>query len=897
LADITQQIDQLVQNQWPQWYKDHGQNFIAFVGAYYQWMQEEGNALYYSRNLYNIKDIDTTFENFIVHFKEKYFRNIQLGTSSDIRMLIKHATDIYRAKGSQRAVELLFQLAYGEQVEFYYPSRDLFRLSDGVWFKPQYLELSLSDINVSLNQKEVFGVTSNTVAFVDAVVRRFTAGRLQDVAYISAINGNFIAGEAIQPTDLSIPITQCPLLKGSLQQITFPGVGSGSNYTIGDIIPVNSVNGNNALFLVTNTTSDSIVTLQFEDGGYGYTTSPNLYQSTVNLTLANVTISNTEPLFNNAWNFLDTVTQPLASINYRQANAIFAYGDTLINYNGANIAAVGYIIGINQSNSTAGQITVSVSSGNVGSNQQFYTIGNTKTANLTLANGYTDITATGQYIANSANIQLILTSLSGNFVTGETVFQYNPGRLIPWGEGVVQTYNTSSNILSILMQRGILYKNKTLHGAISKATANVASVEARIGLVNVTNAFIASNIALMSSNNMSGNVSVVDVVQGNVHIGLTNTLNYAENILVGTDVIQPYLTTSIGSSFYGFPGNPTGNLTNLTIGQILSYANMTIGQISDILFLGSTLTSVAEPFVVLDQPQIADAKHYDDILSYTGATGTFPVGEIITQGITNARGQLRSTSNSSVMILERMRWANDFIVTTNSSTQLMGLLTGFTANCTNATFDFDSQVMGHNAVVDLTYAVGQGIVTNGVVIDSGFGFEEGENLSIGANLAVGVAVVNNYGTGSGYYANIGGNLSDAKRLFDGVYWQNFSYEIQSSLMLSKYQDLINELTHVAGTQMFGRYIFKTTNEGILNVESQFRTGNQYAKSAATTIGTKASLQHQNVHSVIKLSTMTVRANRQPQSVKVGRLAKTTAQTSGTGVWHHANGAANTPITL
>jgi hypothetical protein len=59
------------------------------------------------------------------------------------------------------------------------------------------------------------------------------------------------------------------------------------------------------------------------------------------------------------------------------------------------------------------------------------------------------------------------------------------------------------------------------------------------------------------------------------------------------------------------------------------------------------------------------------------------------------------------------------------------------------------------------------------------------------------------GQAPGYYLTKGGFLSDVKKLYDGYYWQNFSYEIISPLMVSKYYKMVQEVTHVAGTIMFG----------------------------------------------------------------------------------------------
>jgi hypothetical protein len=935
--DIFPQIDAFIQNQWPEWYQLNGSNFIAFVQAYFQWLEEEGNALYYSRNYYNIKDVDTTFDQFLVYFKEKYFLNIQLGTAADIRLLIKKALDLYRAKGTQQGTQLLFQLAYGETPSFYYPGTDLFKLSDGNWFQPKYLELSLSDNNVLLQQQEVIGAQSGAIAFVDAIIRRFTQHKLQDIAYISAIQGGvFQAGERLLPTNSAIlAFNECPTLKGSLNGIQISGAGTGINYQVGDIVPITSQNGNNALFLITNTASESVVSLVFDDGGYGYAANANLYTSTVNITLANVTISNTEPLYNNAWNFLDTITEPLASLNYNSANGTFQYGNLITTYYANDsIMGEGYIIGINQTNTSAGQVTVSVISGNVGNN--FYTTGNAIGATLNLANGYTNITATGNYIANASNCTVIFNNLtSGPFLVGEEVISLNPDRAVVWGSGFVSMVSNTN--VTLQMEKGIIYSNNQIIGQTSMAQANVVSVSTQIGLINVFNSFIASNLAYCSSNLMTANVSLVQPIVGNVSISLSPALNYSETIQSPTDVIEPYLTLPINSIAYGFPGNPTGNLSHLTIGQILSWGNLTIGEIANTFFLGANLTSAVQPFVVVDQPQISDRKIYDDILEYSNASGTFPIGDVITQGITNARGMVRENSNGSVLYLKRMRYANDFILTTNNSTQLSGLFSGFTANCTNVTFDFDSEPMGRNLQIGVDYSQGNGIIISGKIVDSGFGFVNEEGLTIGANDALGNAIVSNYGTGSGYYANIGGFLSGPKRLFDGVYYQHFSYEIISNLMLNKYQTLVKDITHVAGTALFGRFVWdQTSNTSVGMAQQTFKTGNQYSLNAVSSIVTTGATFHtSNGYGLTFTGVVQAKANLANRSIssklvfdalanfnglkrnislpsgfvfntsakhRINKLANTArtqvlthagAGFTGSYVWHHANGNANT----
>src|SRR6185503_18624874 len=84
-------ISNFVETQFPAFYRENSATFIAFVKAYYEWLESPENPLYLTRRLYEIKDVDDTLDEFIVQFKEKYLKGIQFDTAANIRMIIKHA--------------------------------------------------------------------------------------------------------------------------------------------------------------------------------------------------------------------------------------------------------------------------------------------------------------------------------------------------------------------------------------------------------------------------------------------------------------------------------------------------------------------------------------------------------------------------------------------------------------------------------------------------------------------------------------------------------------------------------------------------------------------------------------------------------------------------------------
>ena len=197
MRNIEKLISPLIESQFPAFYREEGPQFIAFVKAYYEWMEQPGNPLYQARNLNNYRDIDTTLDEFIVHFKEKYLRNIQFDTATNKKLLVKNSLDLYRSKGTERSIDLFFKLVYGADAEVKYPADNLFRLSDGTWEVPLYLEITNSKYNVDYVGKQIIGSLSGAKAFVEKYIRRRTDHGYVNILYVSDIVGNFINSEVI----------------------------------------------------------------------------------------------------------------------------------------------------------------------------------------------------------------------------------------------------------------------------------------------------------------------------------------------------------------------------------------------------------------------------------------------------------------------------------------------------------------------------------------------------------------------------------------------------------------------------------------------------------------------------------------------------------------------------
>ena len=58
MTSIEKTISPFIDQQFPAFYRENGKNFVAFVRAYYEWLESSGNAVFHARSLLDYVDID-----------------------------------------------------------------------------------------------------------------------------------------------------------------------------------------------------------------------------------------------------------------------------------------------------------------------------------------------------------------------------------------------------------------------------------------------------------------------------------------------------------------------------------------------------------------------------------------------------------------------------------------------------------------------------------------------------------------------------------------------------------------------------------------------------------------------------------------------------------------------
>ena len=158
----------------------------------------------------------------------------------------------------------------------------------------------------------------------------------------------------------------------------------------------------------------------------------------------------------------------------------------------------------------------------------------------------------------------------------------------------------------------------------------------------------------------------------------------------------------------------------------------------------------------------------------------------------------------------------------NNSYPITGTTTGANLTVISVTTDNESRITGFNASIAANVVTSEGSLSNLSVIDSGFGYVQDESVTItssdGTRVASAKANILEQGRSSGYYTTTRGFLDNNKYIHDGDYYQEFSYQVNSTLPFNQYSDILKQVVHVAGTKLFGSLV-KVSDIVIQNTET------------------------------------------------------------------------------
>ena len=349
MIESGQKTSLLVPSQLPEFIRDNPDysNFVLFLQAYYEWLEETDNVTDRTKNLLNYKDIDETTTEFLDYYYNDFLSYFPTEILADKQKVIKIAKELYQSKGTPASFQFLFRILYNSDVDFFYTKDAVLKASSGKWYVSKSLKLASDSLDyLETSQLRIIGETTKSIAtietatitgnkaeiFISDIQRLFQSGEISRVVDSNNQDVYFKDGNIVTSTTPGATILRSKIV-GQISQLRINPTLRGLLYRPGDPVVIegglNSPTGIGATAIVGTTTSGSIQRINLINGGYGFRPYPNSVIEITNGGGALAIIGSFDPSAANTAN----VSIPIDFIGLKTSVLIGA-----ANYNFANIA-------------------------------------------------------------------------------------------------------------------------------------------------------------------------------------------------------------------------------------------------------------------------------------------------------------------------------------------------------------------------------------------------------------------------------------------------------------------------------------------------------------------------------------------------------------------------------
>jgi len=733
------------------------------------------NPLFASRTLLKSRDIDSTTSSMLDHFTKEFLVNIPMTLSADKSLLIKHISDIYRAKGTSSSYDFLFKSLYDIQnLIFYTPKIDLLKLSSGNWQQDQSIRVITSDSVASFESHSIKGMQSGATGIVNRI-EKFAAGVFNVTElFLTNIIGTFIVGESVSSNDVD-GVFGNGISQGLLSDVVISSAGS--NYKIDDKLTFTGGGGVEAKAKVTSVGQGTLTDFTVFDGGDGYVENKSLdvnnfatfgtgFTGKIKDVIDSFTFSKNEDIIGN---YSATVFNDLA---YELSGDVTANSeDRLIDTLGFSKLDAGSIGSIQTTGSGSGyeaipQISVEeITTGDfVESSIQILNL-NADPDGLATTNAITGFFDAGEKITSN-NGNKIGTFFGDVFTSYESEIK-NPTRIRVKTIKFLDENVTQK--IPIAQRNDLLVNNSTYLAVSNPSVYHLQFVTG--GSASVNTIKYRRGIDARELFNSSNNTSACDWYPTSTGVTVTGgyqTLSFGITSLTRT-------STTATATTYGKHGLEDGQIVAITGASPAGYngtATITVASTTSFSYtVGGSLT--------------------------TPATGTILYNEDISVKFTLPFGH---TTDDEYAFSTIDFVSNEVITGANSA--------AFATVNTGVAFSAGGE-LGNNASIGVSAAdVGTGSIKSIEIQDPGVGFTSAPVITLpglGSENANLIAKISAMRVETGLYLDENGQPSSNKKLIDSDFYQDYSYSLIANKQLNEYQEVVFNLLHPTGTKLFGEF--------------------------------------------------------------------------------------------
>lgn len=161
-----------VDSLFPRELRDPAKTLIGLLEDYYTHVNEVGQPSAEINSMVEARDLDSAKADYLDLLQKEIAAVIPKNTVANRVNLYKNLSRYYNVRGSQESIELFFKIIFQDNVEVYFPRKDMLIASDGVWVAGKQRPI--------YSTAPLFGVIGNgtgakgTVTTVNGAIRRIT---------------------------------------------------------------------------------------------------------------------------------------------------------------------------------------------------------------------------------------------------------------------------------------------------------------------------------------------------------------------------------------------------------------------------------------------------------------------------------------------------------------------------------------------------------------------------------------------------------------------------------------------------------------------------------------------------------------------------------------------------
>lgn len=265
---IKEKLSSIVSSQLPEFVQADYTKFVAFIEAYYKFLEQDQGAYELIQNSSSYNDIDSTTEAFVKYFLKNYVKDFPLSTLANKKLLVKRIKDLYEAKGSEVSLKYIFNIIFEVDVDVTYPYENVLIASGGNWNQRYSLHVETTTGNPFLINNRFLQYTDNNIVYSTPITetRPFDTNITEIFLDRNFLAPNYDVGQTVIVNDGGTNVIFSGNILPTLTTVTVGSPGAG--FKIGKIYSIYREGGRGSLVKITNVNSTGGIT-EAKIIGYG----------------------------------------------------------------------------------------------------------------------------------------------------------------------------------------------------------------------------------------------------------------------------------------------------------------------------------------------------------------------------------------------------------------------------------------------------------------------------------------------------------------------------------------------------------------------------------------------------------------------------------------------------